>query len=160
MQFSFLGRWWRKNIEYNRNLFVTFVDQEKAFDRVDRNVLWHTLAMYWVNNHLIKVCRSLYVNCESVIQTNKGTSQWFKVTSGVRQGCVLSPLLFITYIDSITKKAKLQNENTNELLFADDQVIIAYEETELQRHLASMDIECKNNNMKISIDKTETMAIG
>ena len=128
--------------------FVTFVDQEKAFDRVDRNVIWHTLATYGVNNHLIKICQSLYVNCESVIRTNRGTSKPFKVTSGVRQGCVLSPLLFITYIDSITKKAKLQNENTNELLFADDQATIAYEETELQRHLTSRDIACKNNNLK------------
>jgi hypothetical protein len=58
------------------------------------------------------------------------------------------------------KTAKLQNEDINDLLFADDQALIAYEETELQHQLISLNIECKNKNMKINTEKTETMAIG
>lgn len=127
---------------------------------MDRNLLWQTLAHYGVNNHLIRVCQSLYSNCSSVVRTNKGLSHPLDVTSEVRQGCVLSPLLFITYIDNIAKRAAPQNENINNLLFADDQALIAYEELELQHHLTTLDNECKSNNMKINIRKTETMTIG
>jgi hypothetical protein len=57
-------------------------------------------------------------------------------------------LLLITYIDNITKKAKLQNENINDLLFANDQDIIACKEIELQHQIIFLNIECKNNNIK------------
>jgi hypothetical protein len=121
-----------KNIEYNRNIFVTFVDQEKVFDRVDINILWKTLEQYGVNANLINICKSLYSKCRIITRTKKGTSKPFEVTSGVRQGCVLSPLLFTTYIDNFKKKAHLQYEDIKDLLFADDQALIAYEETEFQ----------------------------
>jgi galactose-1-phosphate uridylyltransferase len=47
-----------KNIECSPKIFVTFVDQEKAFDRVDRNLLWKTLGQYGVNAHLTNICKS------------------------------------------------------------------------------------------------------
>jgi hypothetical protein len=68
--------------------------------------------------------------------------------------------LLTTYIDNITKKAKLQNEDINDLIFAYDQALIAYEETQLQHPHISLNIEYKNNNMKINTGKTETMVIG
>lgn len=62
--------------------------------------------------------------------------------------CVLSPLSFITYIDRISKKAKARNENNiNELLFADDQALITSTAKELQQLPMSMNEECKTNNM-------------
>jgi hypothetical protein len=44
------------NIEYNKNTYMAFVDQEKAFDRVDRNLLWQILKRYWISDHLITLC--------------------------------------------------------------------------------------------------------
>lgn len=85
----------------------------------------------------------------------------FTVTSEIKQGYVLPPLLFITYyIDSIGMEAKLRNENNiNTLLFPDVQALIGNTARKLQQHLM-MNQECKTNNIRISKDKTETMAIG
>jgi hypothetical protein len=49
------------NIEYNRNIFVTFVDQEKVFERVARNILWKTTGQYGVNAHLINNCYMVFI---------------------------------------------------------------------------------------------------
>ena len=97
---------------------VTFVDQEKAFDRVDREMLWKTLSYYGVNNHLIGACKSLYNDCRSVVRTNKGMSTQFLVTPEVRQGCILSPLLFTTYID-MNKRTNVYNATFKHMLFAE-----------------------------------------
>lgn len=71
-----------KNNEYDKTLFLAFVDQEKAFIRVNRNKLWQILASFVVSDHLIDACNSL---CRNVVRTNVGTSRLFEVSSGVRQ---------------------------------------------------------------------------
>lgn len=149
-----------RTIEFDKELHVAFVDQEKAFDRVDRDKLWQILLDYGVDDHLVRLCRSLYTNSQCAVRTNIGVSERFLVRSGVRQGCVLSPLLFITYVDQIYKQANInEGENLegllNELLFADDQVIIATTPERLQEHIDRLQLENKNYNMKINIDKTE-----
>jgi hypothetical protein len=68
--------------------------------------------------------------------------------------------LFITYIDNITKKAKLQNEGIDDPLFADDQALITYEDSQLQHQLISLNIECKKINTHTKKQQNETMAIG
>lgn len=82
-------------MEYNENL-VPFVDQEKTFDRVHKKILWKTIAQYGVSKHLIGLCKNLYNDCRSVVKTNQGTLEPFTITSGVKQGCVLSQLLFLS----------------------------------------------------------------
>ena len=75
------------------------------------------------------------------------------------------PLLFITYIDHICKVTKTMEENNlkdslNELLFADDQVLVASSEEQLQRQIDRLHQTCQTFNMKINIEKTEVMKIG
>ncbi|BFZ10788.1 hypothetical protein BsWGS_13827 [Bradybaena similaris] len=150
------------NIEY-KNLHLAFVNLEKAFDRVDKDTLWQTLHQYGVSEHLIQLCKSPNRDCTSVIRTKQGTSMPINIFSGVRQGCVLSPLLFITYRDSICRAANYLEENTNkinELMFVDDQVLVAENEAELQHHLHSMNQESLTKNMKMYPDKTEVMTVG
>ena len=165
-----------KSIEFNETLYLAFVDQEKAFDRVDRNKLWEILKQYGVSTHLTNLCRSLYNNSECIVRATGEHSEPFTIRSGVRQGCVLSPLLFITYIDNICKETSQaetaripHDENTEEepsanltireLLFADDQALIAKSEAELQDHMNSLNEMCREHNMKISTSKTEVMTI-
>ena len=81
------------------------------------------------------------------------------MTSRVRQGCVQSPLLFIVYTDKITREAKLNPEDLNEMLFADDQSLVHEKEGELQEHMNSVNTQCENFGMKISFSKTETMKV-
>lgn len=86
-------------------------------------------------------------------------SRLFTTTSGVRRehrSDVLSPLIFIESIDSVCKDAIQENErDLDEMLFADDQAVVAVTSENLQQHLTFLEQECKACNMTISIEKTE-----
>jgi hypothetical protein len=103
-------------IEYDKDLHMVFVDQEKALDRVNRATLWRVLEDYGIRGQLLDNIRAMYANSRSAVRTPTGLSNWFEVMSGVRQGCVLSPLLFIIYMDRITRDANPDPESLNELL--------------------------------------------
>ena len=114
-----LGQLSEKVTEYDRELNIVF-DQEKAFDRVNRDKLLQTLEMYNIRGQLLDSIRAMYANSMSTVRTSEGLTDWFDITSGVRTGCLLSPFL-ILYMVRITKETNLEPEALNELLFADDQ---------------------------------------
>ena len=136
-----------------------FVDQEKAFDRVNRDKLWRVLEQYGVMGQLLDNIRAIYANSRSAVRTSSGTSDWFPVTSGVRQGCNLSPLLFVIYMDQITKEANPDPEALNELMFADDQAMMNNDKTQLQEYIDQLNESCETYSMKISTSKTEVMTV-
>ena len=148
-------------IEHNRTCLLAFIDQEKAFDRVDRIILWESMGKKGISNHLINICKSLYTSSTCCVRTRTGLSRTFLVNSGVRQGCVLSPLLFITYMDNICKETNFgHEEDITELLFADDQVLIAESTECLQNPLNQINNKGEEFNMRINTKKTEIMMIG
>ena len=148
-----------KGIEHNKELNIVFVDQEKAFDRVNRDKLWQTLQMYNVQGQLFDSIRAIYANSMSTVGTSEGLTDWFDITSGVRQGCALSPLLFIICMNRNAKEASLESETLDELLFTDDQSLAHESEVRLQEHPSSLNSTCEEYDMKISINKTETMKV-
>ena len=121
---------------------MTFLDLEKAFDRVDRSQLLQMLNMRGVPFHLIEVIERLYkVPVYKLIQEKKVFKNIYK---GVRQGCNLSPAVFSIYIDDVLRNWKnkvdacvvlKRNLYLNTLLSADDQVIIKDTEDKLQKSL-------------------------
>ena len=138
---------------------MVFVDQEKAFDRVNRDTLLQTLEMYNVQGQLFDSIRAIYANSMSTVRTSEGPSDWFGNASGVRQGCALSPLVFIIRVDRITKDANLEPEALKELLFAGDQSLAHESEEHIQEHTSSSNSTCEECDMQISINKTETMKV-
>lgn len=79
------------------------------------------ISQYRISERLIRLCRSLDSNCRSVVRTNLGILEPFTVTTAVKQGCVLSPLLFLPIQIAKVKKTNPQSGNdNNELLFADE----------------------------------------
>ena len=132
-----------------------FVDQEKAFDRV--NKLWKVLEQYGVMGQLLDNIRAIYANGRSTVLTASGTSDWFPVTSGVRQGWNLSPLLFVIYMDQITKEANPHPEALNELM--DDQAMMNNDKTQLREHTDQLNESCETYGMKISTSKTWVMTV-
>ena len=92
-----------KSWEYGKDLFACFVDLEKAYDRVPRDKLWKVLQEYGVNGQLLRAIKSFYCRPEVCVRVNGKQSKPFHVGVGLRQRCVLSPLLFIVYMNWIDK---------------------------------------------------------
>ena len=80
------------------------MDLEKAFDRVPRGVLWGVLREYGVSDPLIQAVRSLYDRCQSLVRIAGNKLDLFPVRVGLRQGCPLSPILFIIFMDRISRR--------------------------------------------------------
>ena len=85
--------------EYNQPLFIAFLDLENAFDRVPREKFWMAIAEYMVPADLQIAIKSTYKTNKSRVSTNIGSGEWFTTESGVRQGSILSPILFVMYMD-------------------------------------------------------------
>ena len=111
------------------NIYFCFIDYAKAFDCVDHNTLWKILKEMGIPDHLTCLLRNLYAGQEATIRTGYGTTDWFKIGKGVRQGCILSPCLFNLYAEYIMRNAgleeaqagiKIAGRNINNLRYADD----------------------------------------
>ena len=117
-----------KSWEYGKNLFVCFVDLEKAYDRAPRDKLGKRLWEYGIDGQLLHAIKSFYCQPEVCVLVNRKQSKPFHVGFGIRQGCVLSPLLFIVYVNWIDKCrqadecATTRNCKISRLLFADNLV--------------------------------------
>ena len=91
-----------------KNIYFCSVDYVKAFDRVDHNKLWKILKEMGIPDHLTCLLRNLYARQEATIGTGHGTTDWFQIGIGVRQGCILSPCLFNLSAEYIMRNAGLE----------------------------------------------------
>ena len=89
----------KKAREFQKNIYFCFIDYAKAFDCVDHNKLWKILKEMGLSVHLTHLLRNLYAGQEATAGTGHGTTDWFQIGKGVRQGCILSPC-FLTYMQS------------------------------------------------------------
>ena len=94
--------------EVQKNIYFWFIDYAKAFDFVDHNKLWKILKEMGIPDHLICLLRNLYAGQAATVKTGHGTTDWFQIGKGVRQGCVLSPCLFNLYAEYIMRNAGLE----------------------------------------------------
>ena len=87
--------------EFQKNIYFCLIDYAKAFDCVDHNKLWKTLKEMGIPDHLTCLLRNLYAGQEATVRTVRhGTTDWFQTGKGARQGCILSPCLNLTYMQS------------------------------------------------------------
>jgi len=93
-----------------KHLFL-FIDYAKAFDCVDHNKLWKLLKEMGIPDHLICLLKNLYAGQEATVRTGSGTTDWFQIGKGVRQGCMLSPCLFNLYAEYIMRNAVMECPN-------------------------------------------------
>ena len=107
----------------------------KAFDHADHNKLWKILKEMGIPGHLTYLLRNLYASQEATVRTLHGTTHWFQVGKGVRQGCILLPCLFNFYAEYIMRNAgleeagiKIAGRNLNKLRYADDTTLMAESE--------------------------------
>ena len=93
--------------EFQKNIYFCFIDYAKAFDSVDHNKLWKILKEMGIPDHLTYLLRNLYAGQEGTVRTGHGTTDWFQIEKGARQGCILSPFLFNLYAEYIMRNAGL-----------------------------------------------------
>ena len=91
--------------EFVQPVYASFVDLEKAYDQVPRDLLWLALHEYGNDGQLLAAIQSLYSECRSCIRLDGRKSGWFGVNVGLRQGCVLSPLLSLVFMDRISRRS-------------------------------------------------------
>jgi len=111
----------------------------------------------------------LYAGQEATVRTGHGTTDWFQIRKGVRQGCILSPCLFNFYAEYIMRNAgldeaqagiKIAGRNINNLRYADDTTLMAESEEKLKSLLMKVKEESEKVGLKLNIQKTKIMASG
>ena len=147
---------------------------------MDHNKLWKIPQEMGIPDHLICLLRNLYAGQEATVRTGHGTTDWFQIGKGVRQGCILSPCLFNLYPEYIMRNAgldeaqagiKIAGRNINNLRYADDSILMEESDEELKRllmkvkeELKSLLIKVKEESekvvLKLNIQKTKIMASG
>ena len=122
-----------------------------------------------IPDHLICLLRNLYAGQEAIVRTGHGTTDWFQIGKGVRQGCILSPCLFNLYTEYIMRNAgleetqagiKIARRNINNLRYAEDTTLMAESEQELKSLLMKVKEESEKVGLKLNIQKTNIMASG
>ena len=119
-----------------------------------------------IPDHLTCLLRDLYASQEAIVRTGHGTTDWFQIGKGVRQGCILSPCLFNFYAEYIKRNVgldeaqsgiKIAGRNINNLRYADDTTLMAESEEELKSLLMKVK-ESEKAGLKLNIQKTKIMA--
>ena len=122
--------------EVQKNIYFCFVDYVKALT-VWITINWKILQEMGIPNYLTCLLGNLYAGQEAMVRTGHGTTDWFQIGKGVRQGCILSPCLFNFYAEFIMRNTgleetqagiKIAGRNINNLRYADDITLIAESE--------------------------------
>nr|KAG5712763.1 hypothetical protein BaRGS_029818 [Batillaria attramentaria] len=130
-----------QSLEWNSPLYINFIDYEKAFDSVDREALWKLLRHYGVPGKIISLIQCTYQDMSCRIAHAGQLSESFEVKTGVRQGCLLSPFLFLLVIDWIMKTTTAGRKNgiqwtlwtqLDDLDFADDLALLSHSHSQMQ----------------------------
>ena len=120
-----------------------------------------------IPDHLTCLLRNLYAGQEAIVRTGHGTTDWFQIGKGVRQGCILSPCLFNLYAEYIVRNSgldeaqagiKIAGRNINNLRYADDTTLMAESEEELKSLLMKVKEKGEKAGLELNIQKTKIMA--
>jgi len=148
-------------------LLLAFIDLRKAFDTAVRENLWKVLESMGFEGSLVAILKALYNNHRRKVQTAKGLTNWIECERGVKQGCVLSPLLFNIFLSELgtrlgegRKGVQLGNARIPALFYADDIVLIAKNEWEMNEQLTTVVTFMEERGLGLNFAKTKIMRIG
>ena len=155
-----------QSIEWNSSLYINFFDYEKAFDSVDRETLWKVLRHYGVPKKLVNMIKNSYEGMSCRVIHEGQLTKNFEVRTGVRQGCLLSPFLFILVIDWVMKTATKEKRNgiqwtmltqLDDLDFADDLALLSHSHRQMQDKTTELALISERVGLKINKTKTKIL---
>ena len=103
----------KKAREFQRNIYLGFINYAKASDCVDHNKVWKILKEMGIPDHLTCLLRNLYSGQDATVRTEHGSTDWFQIGKGVGEGCILSPCLFNLHAEYIMQNAGLDKAQTD-----------------------------------------------
>ena len=148
-----------KYLEKQKDIYACFIDYSKAFDTVKHQELLQCLKTTDIEENDIALIANLYWQQKTIVKINNDISEPLKIEKGVRQGCVLSPALFNLYTDIIFRNIdqrpgiKIGGHTINNLRYADDTVLLAENETELQQILDTVKTESERYGLFMNVKK-------
>ena len=154
-------------LEVNQPLYVCFLDYNKAFDKVRHDLLFKLLRRRNLDQRDVNIIIQLYCSQTAIIREGNAVSEEIKIRRGVRQGCVLSPVLFNTYseeaiqnaLSEVTAGIKVNGQIVNNLRFADDTLLLAGSLEELQFLIDRVVVGSEKSGLTLNIKKTCFMVI-
>ena len=154
--------------KWQNKLILNFIDFQRAFDSITRDYIWDILRAYGVPTKIIKLIKIFYDNYKCSVLHNGQLSDWFTVQTGVRQGCVISPLLFLVVVDWCMRST-LGNGNTGirwtlnsfleDLDFADDICLLSSNREHMQQKTTRLNTMSNQLGLIVNTQKTKIMAI-
>ena len=155
--------------EYNIPLYMCFIDYAKAFDCVNHQqlLLWQGMQKMGFPVHVIELLEHLYKNQEAAVKTSCGTSEWFSIERGVRQGCIVSPSLFNIYSENIMREATentsagitISGRKINNLRYTDDTTLLCESKEDLMELLTRIQHLSKEKWLLLNTRKTKIMVV-
>lgn len=145
-----------------------FIDFEKAFDSVNREAMWKEVKGYGIPRHLIDLIKETYRGYMCRLVHEDCVSEPFPVTAGVRQGCILSPLMFLVVIDAVMHNVNRDRrrgirwglvDRLEDLDFADDLCLLSEAHSEMQTKLGDLTKEAGKVGLAINIKKTKALRV-
>ena len=157
-----------QSIEWQSSLYINFIDFKKAFDSISREVLWKLLRHYGMPDKMVTIIRVLYEGFSAQVVHNGQKTQPLNIRTGVRQGCLLSPLLFLVALDWVTRtafdrKRGIQGTFTTSLEdhdFADDLALLSHRIQDMRDKTRALEVQGVRVGLKINATKTKLMRIG
>ena len=151
-------------LQERHSTFCAFIDMKKAFDFVNRELLFFKLLHNNIDGKMYKSIKALYSKTSSRVQVNDCFTSWFLTTSGVRQGDNLSPTLFAIFLNDLAVELNglnlgvtIDNEKLTILMYADDIVLLAENKADLQKLLDYVATWCKNWQLVLNDKKSQVV---
>lgn len=155
-----------QSLEWKSSLYINFIDYEKAFDSVDRGTLWKLLRHYGIPAKMVTLIRNSYDGMSCRVIHGGQLTDSFQVRTGVRQGCLLSPFLFLLAIDWIMKTSTSERRNgiqwtlwrqLEDLDFADDLALLSHSQQQMQEKTSVVAATSSQVGLNIHKDKTKIL---
>ena len=139
--------------EKNKDLQMVFVDLEKAFDRIPRDLIWWCLRKKGMPEEYVKIVQDMHRSSKTQVDTQQGETEYFPIEVGLHQGSALSHLLFIIIMDVLTEN--IEKDPPWAMMFAEDLVMCVMTREEVEEDLKTWRVVFERHGLKISRTKTE-----